>query len=65
LGGGTVAVGGTFPTVELFAMRSNFAGNDGRFGLFGASLGLTTAQDDAFTLALKNLWETCTGLTLP
>ena len=65
LGGGTVAVGGTYPTVGLFAMRSNFAGNDGQFGLFGASLGLTTAQDDAFTLALKNLWESTTGLTLP
>ena len=65
LGGGTVAVGGTYPTVELFAMRSNFVNNDGQFGLFGASLGLTTAQDDAFTLALKNLWETCTSLSLP
>ena len=65
LGGNTVAVGGTMPTVDLFAMRSIFTNNDGQFGLFGASLGLTTAQDDVFTLALKDLWETCTSLTLP
>jgi hypothetical protein len=35
--------------------------------IFAASYGLAIAQADApkFSLALKNLWETCTGLTLP
>jgi hypothetical protein len=38
---------------------------DGR--IFAASYGLAIAQADApkFSLAIKNLWETCTGLTLP
>jgi len=34
-------------------------------GPFGFGLGLTDAQDSAFTLAIKTLWETCTGATLP
>jgi len=34
-------------------------------GAYGIGLALTTTQADAFTLALKGLWETCTGLTLP
>jgi hypothetical protein len=34
-------------------------------GAYGMGLALTTTQADAFTLALKTLWETCTGLTLP
>jgi hypothetical protein len=65
LGSATVAVGGTLPTVELRAMGSVWDNNDGRIGLFGASLGLTVSQDELFTLALKTLWETSTGLTLP
>lgn len=38
---------------------------DGR--IFAAGYGLAIAQADAtnFSLALKTLWETCTGLTLP
>ena len=34
-------------------------------GAYGIGIALTTTQADAFTLALKTLWETCTGLTLP
>jgi hypothetical protein len=34
-------------------------------GSYGYMLGLSDADTDIFTLALKNLWETCTGLTLP
>ena len=34
-------------------------------GGFGVGLAMTTTQADAFTLAYKTLWETCTGLTLP
>lgn len=39
--------------------------SDGRFGAFGMSLGMDATGAEAFTLALKTLWETCTGLTLP
>ena len=34
-------------------------------GGFGVGLAMTTTQADAFTLAYKTLWETCTGLVLP
>jgi len=37
----------------------------GRAGSYGAGLGLSVADTDSFTLDLKTLWETCTGLTLP
>jgi hypothetical protein len=36
-----------------------------RYGAYGMGLGLTAAQAESFSLALKTLWETCTGLTLP
>jgi hypothetical protein len=34
-------------------------------GAHGFGLGMTDAQAENFTLALKNLWETSTGLVLP
>ena len=34
-------------------------------GFWGFGLGLTDAQDSAFTLSMETLWETCTGATLP
>lgn len=36
-----------------------------RFGLYGAMAGIDDDQASDFTLDLKTLWETCTGLTLP
>ena len=39
--------------------------NNAQIGSMGVGLGLSDTQDTAFTLALKNLWETCTSLTLP
>jgi len=36
-----------------------------KIGACGFGLGLSDADDTAFTLNLKTLWETCTGLTLP
>ena len=61
---------GSVPTLDYYFMAGNVAGTAGsfsttEFGSFGFGLGLTDTQDNAFTLALKNLWETCTGLTLP
>ena len=61
---------GSVPTFDYYFMAGNSAGtavgfSTTEFGSFGFGLGLTDTQDNAFTLALKNLWETCTGLTLP
>jgi len=41
----------------------SFCGEE--IGAFSIGLELTDAQDDAYSLALKNLWEGTTGLTLP
>jgi hypothetical protein len=39
--------------------------SDARIGVFGLGLGMSSETGDSFTLAVKNLWETCTGLTIP
>jgi hypothetical protein len=61
---GTVPVTGTYQM-----LRSGFsigvAYSNGRYGFFAASLGQTISQSQAFSLNVKTLWETCTGLTLP
>lgn len=45
---------------------SSFYGySTAEIGGYGIGLAMTTTQADAFTLAYKTLWETCTGLTLP
>jgi len=62
---------GTIPTTQtIYAMAMNYVGSaighsNARFGLHGVSLGMSTANTDAFTLALKTLWEQCSGLSLP
>jgi hypothetical protein len=54
-----------------FAGAANNNGNPlrgtatGRQGAYFFGDGLTSEQSTNFSLALKNLWETCTGLTLP
>lgn len=53
-----------------YVMANNLNGvtqsfSDARLGVYGLGLGLSSATGDTFTLAVKNLWETCTGLTLP
>jgi hypothetical protein len=59
----TVAV----PSLAYTAMAQG--GSSGFFnaqqGAYGYGLGLSSADTSSFTLSLKNLWETCTGLTLP
>ena len=42
---------------------ASFCGEE--IGAFSIGLQLTDAQDDAYSLAIKNLWEGTTGLTLP
>jgi len=66
----TGANAGTVPVTGTYQMlRSGFGGgaaySDGRYGFFAASLGQTISQSQAFSLNVKTLWETCTGLTLP
>jgi hypothetical protein len=66
---------GTIPESNVYALAYNNSDSVGgsnpsafsnvQLGSYGFGLGLTDSQDSAFTLALKTLWETCTGLTLP
>jgi hypothetical protein len=46
-----LAIPNSFSTAEL--------------GAYGAGISLSIQDATDFTLALKNLWETATGLTLP
>lgn len=70
VGGVGVTPGGTLPAANYGMMCRNDNGtpilpSDEKFGACWVGLGVTTTNHDGFTLALKNLWETCTGLTLP
>jgi hypothetical protein len=67
---------GNFPTGEVITMGYNIAGDSGtgftpiinstsRLTLYGWGTSLTDAQNEAYSLHLKNLFEGCTGLTLP
>ena len=61
---------GTVPTANMFAMANNAAGTisgycDAEYGSFFMGMGMGSDSADNFTLALKNLWENLTGLTLP
>jgi hypothetical protein len=55
----------TFMAINANGTFGSFTPSTVRFGAYGMGLGLTAAQAESFSLALKNLWETCTGLTLP
>jgi hypothetical protein len=60
---------GSAPNTNIWALRINesttWAYRTQPTYFFGCTLGLSDAQDELFTLALKNLWESCTGATLP
>ena len=69
-----LSAAGTLSAGNLLALANNNRDDSGitlgtpsnsRQGAFGATHALTDADDAAFTLNLKTLWETCTGLTLP
>jgi hypothetical protein len=57
--------------INIYAMCRNLISatpnsfSSAEMGAYGAGLSLSTQEATDFTLALKNLWETCTGLTLP
>ena len=55
---------------NCYAMARNSAGSlsepmNAQLGSYGYSLKMSDSDTDLFTLAIKNLWETCTGLALP
>ena len=43
----------------------NYTSATARLGVAGMTEGMSQANAEAFTINLKTLWETCTGLTLP
>jgi hypothetical protein len=58
------------PSTSSIAVMARFDStpseySNARIGAAGMGLGLSTANADAFSLALKTLWETSTGLILP
>jgi hypothetical protein len=55
----------TFMAVNTTGVIQFFTSSTVRFGAYGMGLGMTPTQAQDFTAALKSLWETCTGLTLP
>ena len=62
----TSVAGNTVSTSNItFMSQISSIYSDGRFGAFFFNLGMTAQQATDFTLALKNLWESATGLTLP
>jgi hypothetical protein len=62
---------GSSPTESVCAMargRTSTTADsytNGRHGAYGVGLGMPQSDVSNMTLAVKNLWETCTGLTLP
>lgn len=60
---------GTVRPMTMMAFNNNgtisfYSPSTTRFGSYGMNLGMTAAQAEGFTLAIKNLWEGTTGLTL-
>jgi hypothetical protein len=56
--------------VNPFIMARNNNGtadlfSDSEIAFFGFGLGLSATNAKAYALAMKNLWQDCTGLTLP
>lgn len=64
----TDAETGSFPTANIVAMAGSstpIQECNAKFGAYWAHAGLTESDAGDFSLAVKNLWERCTGLTLP
>ena len=59
----------TLINTSIYALARNFGGINqptvAKLGSYGIGTGLDDTATDAFSLALKNLWETSTGLTMP
>jgi hypothetical protein len=65
----TPADTGTVSTQDINIMRSRFGGgsfySNRQLGSYGIHDGLSAANAEGYSLNLKNLWESLTGLTLP
>ena len=66
----TYADTGSMTSLNAFALAKNSSGvatssGTSEMGGWWFGTGVSDAADSAFTLALKNLWETCTSLSLP
>ena len=60
-------ISNAFDASNIYFLRFNGhdKSSESQTGLLSLGTALTTEQDTAYTLALKTLWETVTGLTLP
>jgi len=60
-------ISNAFDSSNIYFLRFNGhdKSSESQTGLLSLGTTLTTEQDTAYTLALKTLWETTTGLTLP
>lgn len=70
LNSNTLSATASLAAVDLYyagGFNSNgvLQATNNRHGLYGIGTGLSGAVVTSFTLALKTLWESCTGLTLP
>jgi hypothetical protein len=70
LGTYTYADTGTMPAINTFALSKNNAGSPSSgatnpMGAWWQGTGVSDADDEAFTLALKTLWEKLFTLTIP
>jgi hypothetical protein len=70
LGSTTTTITAQPNNLNVAFLANNGSGTIGNYcgeeiGAFSIGLELTDAQDTAYSLALKNLWEGTTGLTLP
>ena len=64
----TAALTASLTSVNLIFLASNSiptGSTSHRVGAYFAATGLETSTRSTFSLALKNLWETCTSLSLP
>jgi hypothetical protein len=68
--GNTTSDTSTLPDIVPYFMARNSNGtaslfSDAELGAYGYGTGITDAQVSSLSLAAKDLWEACTGLTLP
>ena len=59
-----------YSSANVFSMSLSFNGvptqySDAELGVFGFGLAIPSSEASDYTLNIKNLWETCTGLTIP
>jgi roadblock/LC7 domain-containing protein len=68
--GNTTSDTSTLPDIVPYFMARNSNGtatlfSEAELGAYGYGTGITDAQVSSLSLAAKDLWEACTGLTLP